>query len=1045
MHLFEWALDARKTTGGKILAIILSLTLVFSLSTWSANAFAEEQTETPTEEAVETEAVQPAVVESASVQEDAIMVASEETPESDEAQTLTTAEGEDENSSNTEQSDGSTPESDANEESAESSVVYDEASKTLTIMNVETISKNTVASYKNTAEKIVLRNIGTIEQEAFAEFKMKTLEIDRVEHIGYAFRSCINMTDLTISNVGKIDTYAFYNPAKLKSVSISHVEAIGDNVFNVYNGATALETVRLEDLSVGNRMFAEHKNLVDLSFTNVGTIGFQAFMNCTGLTSLDLSGKVGSLGDSAFLGCIGMTELDLDGVELSGSHPFYACTGLTTVTVKNADVIGKQAFTGCTGITKVTLENIGTIGEQAFSVYGDALPACTALRSISLKNVGTVGKNAFASCVGLETANMGTVGIIDEYAFYNCTGLQSVFLGSVKEIGNFAFWNCENLTSVNSLSNVSDSIGGFSFYGCKNLKGLTVNDAAKMGYVGTSESIMKRVEEILAGQFKLDQAENIGEITGEEGWDSTTENRDAMWNTYENGTQVVQQARWADEEAGVAEVKVDAYFTAQKQMDYVFVIDLSASMAQLGNETDKNSRFYDMQSKLLDVTHQLLSSEGYDCQVAFVTFGGAYNGEDGTRTTTKFYSNADEAEAYIRSLEPKNENTDYTLGISGASGLLKMHGDRQASVVFLSDGMPNYDGSNKISDRTQYLEDLKWMANDIKNAGASVYGVLQSVSDSQRSYAEEAMKAMCSEGLFFTSTDTKSFSDAVNLAVSAVYPEFTITIPVGDDFENVENINVSTQGGTAEYDAETNSIVWTINGMPFTKHTLTFNESIKSDLLDRVGTFDYLNNGAGATGEGATIATGGKTINLIESTILSREVLPTVVPDPEPTTPTDPIQPSTPEQPDTPTVPQQPTDPAPGDPDGDTSDDATTPATPAGGATTLTPAAGGAVLAGDAGDGDAGVVIPDDDNPLAGPDDAIIEDDENPLAAFDGPQCWTHIWMIVGIVLTAIYGAAVIARRLGYARKIDKIDRNMTGASRDVHGATQTQSATYHA
>lgn len=65
----------------------------------------------------------------------------------------------------------------------------------------------------------------------------------------------------------------------------------------------------------------------------------------------------------------------------------------------------------------------------------------------------------------------------------------------------------------------------------------------------------------------------------------------------------------------------------------------------------------------------------------------------------------------------------------------------------------------------------------------------------------------------------------------------------------------------------------------------------------------------------------------------------------------------------------------------------------------------------------AAEAIADDGNPLA-----QIEDDETPMSAFDHPFCWVHYYILLGIIITAIYGGGVIARRLGYNHKVKKYE-----------------------
>ena len=523
-----------------------------------------------------------------------------------------------------------------------------------------------------------------------------------------------------------------------------------------------------------------------------------------------------------------------------------------------------------------------------------------------------------------------------------------------------------------------------------------------MGYIGSNDEIMKRVQAILAGKFNLDGAEKINELGLEEGWAAGEVGKSSNWNAYDNGTQIMEQARWADENAGVAEVKVDAYYTGEKQMDYIFVADLSASMAQLGNAEDNNARFYDMQSKLMDMTGKLLNTPGYDCRVAIVSFGGEYNNK-ATQNSSGFISESGAAASYIEGLSPLNENTDYGLGLQKALELVQANADRNTVVVFLSDGAPNRNTSGD--------QDGTIAAQAIRDLKVPIYGVLHSPSASQASSAENKMKAVCD--YVYKSTDTPSFGQAMNSAFAAAYGDNTVTIPVNARDFNINNLNAS--AGTVEYNDGV--ITWTLSGMPFTQHTLTYNMNLTEENANRVGTYEYgLNNGNAHFGD--TGASAGLSLSL------SRTVADPANPDPTPAPEPDPA-------------------PNPGDGGATTPDDGGATIPDGGGATTpaaapATPAAAPAAPA--ATPAAPAVVIPDEENPLAAPEQEIA-DDENPLAAFDHEECWVHWFMIAGIILTIIYGAVVVIRRTRNTKHIDKMEKDLIGTTDE---STVTVGSAHH-
>ncbi|MCI9129955.1 MAG: hypothetical protein HFJ65_06590 [Eggerthellaceae bacterium] len=95
----------------------------------------------------------------------------------------------------------------------------------------------------------------------------------------------------------------------------------------------------------------------------------------------------------------------------------------------------------------------------------------------------------------------------------------------------------------------------------------------------------------------------------------------------------------------------------------------------------------------------------------------------------------------------------------------------------------------------------------------------------------------------------------------------------------------------------------------------------------------------------------------------------------------------------------------------------------------------------------AAAVIPDDGVPMAqapgtteeaaGAEEEIA-DDANPLGIFDDPECWVHWWMLMGIVLTVIYGAAVALRRISYARRMDDFEDDVLGVTPEAQKSTAT-------
>ncbi|MBO6189480.1 MAG: leucine-rich repeat protein [Alloprevotella sp.] len=107
-----------------------------------------------------------------------------------------------------------------------------------------------------------------------------------------------------------------------------------------------------------------------------------------------------------------------------GWYAFYDCTGLTSITIPNSvTTIGDYAFQYCTGLTSITIPNsVTSIGSSAFD-------GCTGLTSINIPNsVTSIGSYAFDGSTGLTSINIpNSVTSIGDYAFYGCTGLTDIY------------------------------------------------------------------------------------------------------------------------------------------------------------------------------------------------------------------------------------------------------------------------------------------------------------------------------------------------------------------------------------------------------------------------------------------------------------------------------------------------------------------------------------------------------------------------------------------------------------------------------------------
>ena len=261
-----------------------------------------------------------------------------------------------------------------------------------------------------------------------------------------------------------------------------NVTSIGYYAFSDCSGLTSV-TIPNSVTSIGYYAFYYCSGLTSVTIPNsVTSIGSGAFYGCSGLTSVTIPNSVTSIGDAAFYGCSCLTSITIpNSVTSIGGSAFRDCSGLTSITIPNSVTsIASSAFSGCSGLTSITIPNsVTSIGSEAF--YG-----CSGLTSVTIPNsVTSIGSGAFSGCSGLTS-----IKVEDNNAKYdsrnNCNAIiekssntlivgckNTIIPNSVTSIGGSAFRDCSGLTSI-TIPNSVTSIASSAFYGCSGLTSITI-------------------------------------------------------------------------------------------------------------------------------------------------------------------------------------------------------------------------------------------------------------------------------------------------------------------------------------------------------------------------------------------------------------------------------------------------------------------------------------------------------------------------------------------------------------------------------------------
>lgn len=192
------------------------------------------------------------------------------------------------------------------------------------------------------------------------------------------------------------------------------------------SGKLYTATVQLSDVTPANAIIyttSDNQELAanDLSEFN-GLYSSHTFEN--GVGTIVLNNDVTEIPGWGFYSGHRLTSIHLPSqIKTIGVCAFVDCTGLTAIDLSHVTAIGSSAFSSCENLAQITMpQNSFTIGSSAFNY-------CAA-QEIDLTNVSSIDHYAFAYSTQLKTVivNKTTPPAIYSTIFHDCTALESIYV-----------------------------------------------------------------------------------------------------------------------------------------------------------------------------------------------------------------------------------------------------------------------------------------------------------------------------------------------------------------------------------------------------------------------------------------------------------------------------------------------------------------------------------------------------------------------------------------------------------------------------------------
>ena len=302
-------------------------------------------------------------------------------------------------------------------------------------------------------------SVTTIEKSAFQGcVSLTSISIpNSVTTIGEsAFQDCTDLTSIIIPDgVTSLKSGVISGCSELTSVYLGKGLVKIPNYF--FKGCNNLKTVEINNNTIVSKNYdpniTEEDNLSWVFFDSniekvilgedVTSIGYRAFFGST-ITSLKMTDNIKTIEDYAFMECSKLTSIELsNSLTDIGEWAFWGC-GLSSVTIpQSVKCIHLFAFQMCNNLTKVVVNSNEVVARDNEQFY--TLTSCFGRQVkeyVLGEDITKIAFHAFSENNNLTTVTIPqNVTCIEDSAFYSCCGITDIYCYAeqVPELGKDVF------------------------------------------------------------------------------------------------------------------------------------------------------------------------------------------------------------------------------------------------------------------------------------------------------------------------------------------------------------------------------------------------------------------------------------------------------------------------------------------------------------------------------------------------------------------------------------------------------------------------------